>query len=44
LEFAQKEWKRLNALGMLLPGTVHKRSNEVQRYVPDLGTGERAQC
>lgn len=36
LEFASEEWKRLNAIGKILPGMVAKRDNEVSRYVPML--------
>jgi len=34
IEFANKEWSRLQASGSLLPGRISYRSNEVMRYVP----------
>lgn len=34
--FAQNEWKRLNASGSILFGTLPTRSNQIERYVPDL--------
>ncbi len=34
LEFAQNEWCRFDAEGVLLPGTVSMRPNEILRYVP----------
>lgn len=36
LEFAQQQWKSLNAKGALLPGSIPYRSNEIMRYVPKL--------
>lgn len=36
LAFAQAEWKRLGATGKLLPGIISDRSNQIERYVPDL--------
>lgn len=34
LDFAQREWVRLDATGTLLPGARPYRANEVMRYVP----------
>lgn len=36
LEFAEAEWKRLNAAGKLLPGVLPQRSGEIMRYVPKI--------
>lgn len=34
-EFAKKEWKRLEAKGKLLPGSLISRPNEIERIVAD---------
>jgi nucleoside-diphosphate-sugar epimerase len=36
LDFATDEWKRLNARGKLLPGSMPMRANEVLRFVPKI--------
>ncbi len=36
LEFAQGEWERLNAAGLLIPGSIPYRKNEVMKYIPEL--------
>ena len=36
LNFAEKIWQKSNAKGMLLPGNVEYRKNEIMRYVPEL--------
>ena len=36
LDFAKKEWERLNAKGKLLNGSIPMRENEANSYVADL--------
>lgn len=36
LAFAQAEWERLGATGRLLPASLPDRSDQIERYVPDL--------
>ena len=36
IDFAKKEWKRLNAKGQLLNGSIPERENEPNSFVPDL--------
>jgi len=40
LEFAEAEWRRLQANGRLIPGAVSMRPREVLRYVPELPPGQ----
>ncbi|KGG16342.1 MULTISPECIES: NAD-dependent epimerase/dehydratase family protein [unclassified Prochlorococcus] len=34
LEFAEEQWKFLNAKGNIIPGAIPYRNNEIMRYVP----------
>ena len=36
IDFAQAEWKRLGAVGKLLPASIPERPNQIDRYVPDV--------
>jgi len=36
IDFAKKEWKRFNAKGKLLNGSIPERGNEPNSFVPDL--------
>lgn len=36
LEFASKEWKRLNAKGRIMAGSMKHRENEVWKYIPEI--------
>ena len=36
LAFAQSEWERLGATGQLIPASLPNRTDQIERYVPDL--------
>jgi nucleoside-diphosphate-sugar epimerase len=36
LAFAEQEWSKMGASGQLLSGSLHERTDQIDRYVPDL--------
>jgi nucleoside-diphosphate-sugar epimerase len=34
--FAEQEWSKMGAPGKLLPGSLPERTDQIDRYVPDL--------
>lgn len=36
LTFAEKEWRKMKATGKLMPGSLPNRTDQIERYAPDL--------